>query len=119
MEDLGVGSKDAGARRNCRTIKARTAKAKGRASAVRTLRKVDARAKNLIATNIAPVQFYGAEVQGLNTAEIARMRSTVAKAAAGRGIAPCPTAIIAIEVGTDKDPAVNRPAAQIELWQGL
>ena len=68
MEDLGVGSKDAGARRNRRTIKARTAKAKGRASAVRTLRKVDARAKNLIATNLAPVQFYGAEVQGLDPA---------------------------------------------------
>lgn len=60
MKDLGVGTRNAGPQRNSRTTRARTDKAKARAAAVRTLRKVDGRAKHLIATNITPMQFYRA-----------------------------------------------------------
>lgn len=58
-------------------------------------------------------------MQGVAPSEIARIRRTVAKAAADRGIAPCPTAVIATELGEGRDPTINRPVAQIDLCQNL
>lgn len=115
QDDCGVQF-SAGARRSASSLDKRFGKAPKRAKRIRSLLRVDSRAKKLYTAGVQPMQNLAASIVGASVAQVKKMRRSAVLATYSGTAQPCVTTLLCTRISSENDPAIAMPMQHVKLW---
>jgi hypothetical protein len=113
--DLGIDA-CAGSGRSTKVAESRFRKSRARVKRIGQFSQTNRKAKKLFATGAKPQAIWGFQAYGCSSAKIDTIRKMAMEALGYKGGGHCTTTMLALELGSRKDPAVEMRVLQLQEW---